>query len=104
MSTPDLSQIMEQAKEMQKKMQNIQNQLADTEVVGESGGGLVKITMTCRHEVRKLFIADETWKEDREIFSELIIAAFNDAIRKSERESKHKISSLTKEMGLPDNL
>jgi len=97
MTQPNLKQIMEQAKQMQKQMEVMQKQLGTIEVIGESGGGIVKITMTCRHEVKKLDISAETWKEDQEIISGLIIAAFNDAIRKVEK----KILELTKGMGLP---
>lgn len=101
MPTPDIKQLMEQAKEMQKRMSSMQEQLGKVEVIGESGGGLVKITMTCQREVKKLVLADETWNEDREIIAELIIAAFNDAMRKVDKESKGRISALTKEIGLP---
>ena len=104
MATPDLKQLMAQAQEMQKRMQEMQAQLAKTEVIGEAGGGLVKIIMTCSHEVRKILIAEEAWKEDREILEGLIIAAFNDAIRKAEKTSKERISALSKEMGLPESL
>lgn len=101
MATPDLKEIMAQAQQMQKKMQTIQGELAKTEITGEAGGGFVKIIMTCHHEVRKILISDEAWKESREILAELIIAAFNDAIRKVEKVSKERILALSKEMGLP---
>lgn len=102
MATPDLKEIMAQAQQMQKKMQEAQEQLGKIEVTGESGGGLIKITMTCRYEVKKMLITDEAWKEDREILEGLIIAAFNDAIRKVEKTSKGKILDIGKELGLPE--
>ena len=101
MSTPDLKEIMAQAQQMQKKMQAIQEELAKAEITGEAGGGFVKIIMTCRHEIRKILISDEAWKESHEILEELIIAAFNDAIRKVEKVSKERVLDLSKEMGLP---
>jgi nucleoid-associated protein EbfC len=104
MTTPDLKQIMEQAKKMQEEMRHAQEELAKTEVTGESGGGLVKITITCEYETRKIVIAEETWKEDKEIIEGLIIAAFNNAVSKVKDTSRNKISALTKSMGLPDNL
>lgn len=103
MSTPDMKDLMAQAQQMQKKMQEMQALLEKTEVTGESGGGLVKITMTCRHEVKKVMIADEAWKESHEIIEGLIIAAFNDTLRKVENTSREKIVNLGKEIGLPEN-
>lgn len=100
-NTPDIKEIMAQAQQMQKKMQAIQENLAKTEITGESGGGFIKITMTCRYEVRKILISDEAWKESHEILEELIMAAFNDAIRKVEKISKERVTELSKEMGLP---
>jgi DNA-binding YbaB/EbfC family protein len=98
---PNLQELMEKAKEMQLKMQQAQDELSRTELTGESGGGLVKITMTGRHDAAKVTLSDEVLKESKEILQDLIAAAINDANRKVEKASQGKIVDLTKSMGLP---
>lgn len=98
---PNLNELMKQAQEMQAKMQVAQNELADKEVTGEAGAGLVKIIMTGRHDVIKVAIDDEVLQEDKEILEDLIAAAVNDAARKVEAMSQDKLSVLTSSMGMP---
>ena len=75
-----LGQLMKQAQEMQENMQKAQDELASLEVTGEAGGGMVKVLMTCKHDVRRLEIEDGLLEDDKEILEDLIAAAFNDAI------------------------
>lgn len=96
-----LGGLMKQAQEMQEKMQKAQEEVANIEVTGLAGAGLVKILMTGRHDVRKVEISDELFNEDKEILEDLIAAAVNDAVRKVEIESKDKMSSVTSGIPLP---
>ena len=96
-----LGGLMKQAQEMQEKMQRAQEDVANIEVVGESGAGMVKVTMTGRHDVSNLSISDDLLSEDKEILEDLIAAAVNDAVRKVEVESKDKMSSATSGIPLP---
>jgi DNA-binding YbaB/EbfC family protein len=96
-----LGGLMKQAQEMQEKMQKAQEEVADLEVIGESGAGMVKVTMTGRHDVRKIEIKDELLSDEKEILEDLIAAAVNDAVRKVESESKEKMSSVTSGIPLP---
>ncbi len=93
--------LMKQAQQMQEKMQKMQEELANAEVTGESGAGLVKITMTGRHDVRKVEIDDSLMQEEKEILEDLLAAAVNDAVRKVEQASKDKMAELTAGMPLP---
>ena len=83
-----LGGLMKQAQKMQEDMQQAQNELATQEVEGQSGAGLVKITMTGRHEVRRVVIDDSLLGEDRDMLEDLIAAAFNDAAHKVEDSSR----------------
>lgn len=88
---------------MQENMQKAQEELARIEVVGESGGGLVKLTMTCRHDVKSVNIDPELLGdvEDKEVLEDLIAAALNDAVRKVEKTSEEKMSGLTGGLNIP---
>jgi len=99
-----LGQLMKQAQQMQEKMQQAQEELADIEVTGESGAGMVKVTMNCRHEVRRVTIDDELIGDDREMLEDLVAAAMNDAIRRVEETTREKMSGLTSGMGLPPGM
>lgn len=99
-----IGQLMKQAKAMQANMEKAQAELAETEVTGEAGAGLVRVTMTCRHEVRGISIDDSLLGEDREMLEDLVAAAFNDALRKVEAESREKMSGLTGGLGLPSGM
>ena len=99
-----LSQLMRQAQEMQANMQKAQNELAATEVEGVAGGGMVKVVVTCKYEVRRVTIEDALFKDDKEMVEDLVAAAFHDANRKVEQTVQQKLSSLTGGLGLPPGL
>lgn len=96
-----LGNIMKQAQAMQEKMQQAQEELAHTEVEGSSGGGLVTVIMTCRHDVRKINIDDDLLSEEKAVVEDLLAAAVNDAVRKVEKTTQEKMSGMTAGMGLP---
>jgi len=99
-----IGQLMKQAQQMQADMQKAQEEMASLSVVGESGAGLVKITMTCKHEVRGLEIDDSLVGDDKDMLEDLIIAAFNDAVRRVESTVQEKFSGMTAGMNLPAGL
>lgn len=99
-----LSQLMKQAQEMQANMQKAQAELASIEVEGAAGGGMVKVTVTCKHEVRKVSIEEQLLREDKEVLEDLVAAAFNDAFRKVESTVAEKLAGLTGGLGLPPGL
>jgi len=96
-----LGKLMKQAQEMQANMQKAQEQLANTKFTGQSGGGLVSVEMTGRHDVTKVTIDDSLFKDDKEILEDLIAAAVNDAVRNVEKTSKETFSSMTQGIPLP---
>jgi len=96
-----LGDMMKQAQEMQEKMQNMQGELANIEVSGESGAGLVSITMTGRHDVKRVSIDPSLLTEDKEMLEDLIAAAVNDAVRRVEEENQKKMSDLTGGLQMP---
>ena len=96
-----LAGLMKQAQQMQENMQRAQEELERTEVEGESGAGLVKIVMTCRHDVKRVSIDPSLLGEDRDMLEDLVAAAFNDALRRAEATSQEKLGSLTAGMPLP---
>lgn len=99
-----LSQLMRQAQEMQANMQKVQNELAATEVEGVAGGGMVKVVVTCKHEVRRVTIEESVLRDDKEMLEDLVAAAFNDASRKVEQAVQQKMSSVTGGLDLPPGL
>lgn len=96
-----LGNLMKQAQRMQETMQKAQQELAEMEVTGEAGGGLVSVVMTGRHDVKRVMIDDSLLQEDKEMLEDLLAAAVNDAVRKVESTTQEKMSSLTSGMGLP---
>ncbi|MBA6418916.1 YbaB/EbfC family nucleoid-associated protein [Pseudomonas neustonica] len=94
--------LMKQAQQMQEKMAKVQEELANAEVTGQSGAGLVSVVMTGRHDVRRVSIDDSLMQEEKEVLEDLIAAAFNDAVRKLEKENQEKMSGMTAGMNLPD--
>ncbi len=96
-----LGQLMKQAQKMQADMKKAQEELADLEVTGEAGGGLVSIRMTCRNQVRQIRIDDTLFGEDRDMLEDLVAAAFNDALRKAEETTREKMSGMTAGLNLP---
>lgn len=99
-----IGQLMKQAQKMQAEMQKAQEEMATMTVQGESGGGMVKITMTCKHQLQALSIDDALLSDDKDMLEDLIIAAFNDAIRKVETTVQEKFSGMTSGMGLPPGI
>jgi hypothetical protein len=99
-----LNDLLKQAQQMQAKMQEAQRKLEDTEVTGESGGGLVRVTMTGRHNIIRIHIDDSLLEEPKSMLEDLIVAACNDAVRKVEETSRKELSSLTSGMQLPGDL
>ncbi len=96
-----MGDLMKKAQEMQENMQKMQAEIAKTEVVGESGAGLVKITVLGNHNVRKVEIDESLMEDDKEMLEDLIAAAMNDAVRRVEEVNKSKMGSLTGGMDLP---
>jgi len=96
-----LAGLMKQAQQMQDNMKRAQEELAQTEVEGQSGAGLVKITMTCRHDVKRVTIDDSLLGEDKDMLEDLIAAAINDAVRRVETVSQEKLSGVAGGLGLP---
>ena|SRR6185503_5336578 len=96
-----LSQLMRQAQEMQANMQKAQNELANIEVEGAAGGGMVKVVVTCKHDVRRVTIEESLLRGDKDMLEDLVAAAFNDAGRKIEQTVQEKLSSVTGGLGLP---
>ncbi len=99
----NIGQMMKQAQMMQENMRRMQEQLGSIEVEGQSGSGMVKIAITCKHEVRRVSI-DPSLTSDREMLEDLLVAAFNDAARKVDATIAEKMGSLTAGMGLPAGL
>ena len=93
--------LMKQAQAMQDNMKKVQEQLATIDVDGESGAGLVKITMSCKNVVRRVVIDPSLLAEDKDMLEDLVAAAFNDAVRKAEATSAEKMSGMTAGMALP---
>ncbi|MDA3878150.1 MAG: YbaB/EbfC family nucleoid-associated protein [Halothiobacillus sp.] len=96
-----IGNIMKQAQQMQEKMQRMQEEVAKLEVTGESGAGLVKITMTGKHEVRRVMIDDSLMSDDKEMLEDLVAAAINDAVRRVEVDQQTKMAGITDGMNLP---
>jgi DNA-binding YbaB/EbfC family protein len=99
-----LSQLMRQAQEMQANMQRAQDELASMEVEGTAGGGMVKVIVTCKHEVRRVTIEPALLGDDKEMLEDLIAAAFNDARVKVERTVQEKLSAVTGGLALPGGM
>ena len=97
----NIGQLMKQAQMMQDNMRRMQEQLASIEVEGQSGGGAVKVAMTCKHEVRRVSIDPVLAGEDREMLEDLLMAAFNDAARRVEATVAEKMGGVTAGLGLP---
>lgn len=96
-----LGDIMKQAQQVQKQMQKMQEELANIEVVGESGAGLVKVCMTGKHDVKTVDIDASLQNGEKDLLEDLVAAAVNDAVRRVEEANKEKMSSLTAGFPLP---
>ena len=99
-----LGNLMKQAQQMQENMKRAQEELGNIEVEGQSGAGLVKVTMTCRHDVKRVQIDDSLFGDDKDMLEDLVAAAVNDAVRKAEATSQEKMSGLMGGMPLPPGM
>jgi nucleoid-associated protein EbfC len=96
-----LGDLMKQAQQMQEKVKGLQEEIANLEVTGTSGAGMVTLTMTGRHDVKDVRIDGSLLTEDKQILEDLVAAAVNDAVRRLEEKHKEKMSSLTAGIPLP---
>jgi len=99
-----LAGLMKQAQAMQDNLKRAQEELASIEVEGQSGAGLVKIVMTCKHAVRRVAIDPSLLTDDKDMLEDLVAAAFNDAVRRAEELSQEKMSKLTAGMPMPPGM
>ena len=99
-----LAGLMKQAQAMQDNMKKAQDELALMEVEGQSGAGLVKVTMTCKHDVRRVVIDPSLLADDKDKLEDLVAAAMNDAVRRAEAVSTEKMGKLTAGMPLPPGM
>lgn len=97
----NIGDLMKQAQQMQSNMQKMQDELAQAEVKGEAGAGLVSVVMTGRHDVKRVSIDQSLMSEDKEMLEDLLAAAVNDAVRKVEINSRDQMAKMTAGMGLP---
>jgi hypothetical protein len=96
-----LAGLMQQAQKMQENMKRLQDELAQTEVEGQAGAGMVKVLMTCKNQVRRVSIDPSLVGDDRDMLEDLVAAAFNDAVRRAEELTQQKMSSVTAGMPMP---
>jgi DNA-binding YbaB/EbfC family protein len=96
--------LMKQAQQMQENMKRMQEELATIEVEGQAGAGLVKVTMTCRHDVKRVAIDASLMKDDKDMLEDLIAAAMNDAVRRAEAATQEKMGGMAAGMGLPPGM
>lgn len=95
--------LMKQAQQMQENMKKMQDQLAQVEIEGQSGAGMVKILMTCKYDVRRVSI-DPSVMDDKEMLEDLVAAAVNDAVRRVETTTQEKMSGFTAGLNLPPGM
>jgi nucleoid-associated protein EbfC len=100
----NINNLMKQAQAMQENLAKAQAEVVNIEVIGESGGGMVKVTMNGRHEVKRVQIEPAVLGEDREMLEDLIAAAANDAVHKVEARIQEKMSAVTAGMQLPPGM
>ncbi|MBA6327232.1 YbaB/EbfC family nucleoid-associated protein [Colwellia sp. MB02u-6] len=99
-----MGNLMKQAQDMQAKMAKAQEELAKMEVIGEAGAGMVKVTMTGNHNVRRVIIDDSLMADDKDMLEDLVAAAMNDAVRRVEEQNKDKMGALTGGMQMPPGM
>ena len=99
-----LAGLMKQAQQMQENMRKMQEQLATVEVEGQSGAGMVKVVMTCKHDVKRISIDPSLVGDDKEMLEDLVAAAVNDAVRRVEATVQEKMGGFTAGMGLPPGM
>jgi len=96
-----LAGLMQQAQKMQENMKRVQDELAQTEVEGQAGAGMVKVLMTCKNQVRRVSIDPSLVGDDRDMLEDLVAAAFNDAVRRAEETTQEKMAAVTAGMPMP---
>jgi len=96
-----MGNLMKQAQQMQEKMKQVQEEISTTEVVGESGAGLVKVTVLGNHSVRRVEIDESLYADDKEMIEDLVAAAFNDAARRVDEMKESKMSGVASRLPLP---
>ena len=99
-----LAGLMKQAQAMQDNLKKAQEELATIEVEGQSGAGLVKVVMTCKHDVKRITIDPSLLADDKDMLEDLVAAAFNDAVRRAEDGSQDKMGKLTAGMPMPPGM
>lgn len=99
-----LAGLMKQAQQMQENMRKMQEQLATVEVEGQSGAGLVKVLMTCKHDVKRVAIDPSLLADDKDMLEDLVAAAVNDAVRKVEATVQEKMAGFASGLGLPPGM
>ncbi len=99
-----MGSMMKQAQKMQEDMQKAQEEIANMEVEGQAGGGMVKVVMNGRHELRKVELDDSLMSDDKEMIEDLLAAAVNDAVRRIEQQSSEKMSGVTAGLNLPGGM
>ncbi|MBU2875221.1 MULTISPECIES: YbaB/EbfC family nucleoid-associated protein [Marinobacter] len=97
----DMGGLMKKAQKMQEEMQKAQEEAAKAEIVGESGAGMVKVTMNGRHDVRRVEIDPSLMTEEKDVLEDLLAAAVNDAVRRVEANQKDAMSGMMSGMGMP---
>ncbi|MFN0317930.1 MAG: YbaB/EbfC family nucleoid-associated protein [Burkholderiales bacterium] len=96
-----LAGLMKQAQQMQDNMRKMQEQLASMEVEGQAGAGMVKVVMTCQHDVKRVTIDPSVMGDDKDMLEDLVAAAINDAVRRVETTKQEKMGGMTAGLGLP---
>lgn len=96
-----IGNLMKQAQMVQQNLRKAQEELGKVEVTGTSGGGLVSVVMTCRHDVRRVSIDPSLLTDDKEVLEDLVAAAMNDAVRKVEQTTQERLGSLTAGLNIP---
>ena len=99
-----MGNLMKQAQKMQEDMQKAQEEVANLEVEGQSGGGIVKVVMNGRHEIRKVSLDDSLMQDDKEMIEDLLAAAVNDAVRRVEQQTQEKMAGVTAGLNLPGGM
>jgi DNA-binding YbaB/EbfC family protein len=99
-----MGNLMKQAQKMQEDMQKAQDEVANLEVEGQAGGGMVKVVMNGRHELRKVTLDDSLMQDDKEMIEDLLAAAVNDAVRRVEQQTQEKMAGITAGLNLPGGM
>jgi DNA-binding YbaB/EbfC family protein len=99
-----MGNLMKQAQKMQEDMQKAQEEVANLEVEGQAGGGMVKVVMNGRHEIRQVTLDDSLMQDDKEMIEDLLAAAVNDAVRRVEQQTQEKMAGVTAGLNLPGGM